>query len=301
MKIKITLTAICVCYWLSATAQQDPIYAQYLNNPMTLNPAFAGINNQFSARLQYRTQWAGMDANPKTFNFSSNISIVQNKVGIGLMVMQDKLGDIRNTEVSIPVAYKIKLQEEMYLSFGMQAGFLNQRNDLTGINIYDPTDEAFKAYSETKFNLGSGIMLKHDKFRIGVSVPRMLPASINTSGTPIELYSQHYYLFGSYNSRINDNLWFKPSVLLRGTKGTPLSTDINATVTYREYYSGGIFTRNFKTYGALLQVLFKNYHLAYVFELPGSKDASLRFTSHEITLGISRGIFTYHDNVPKAF
>jgi len=286
---------------VNTSAQQDPIYAQYLNNLLTINPAYAGINKQFSARVQYRTQWAGMDANPRTFNFSSNVSIVQNKMGLGLMVMQDKLGDIRNIEVSIPVSYKIQLQEETYLSFGMQAGFLNQRNDLSDLNIHDPTDDAFKSYSETKFNLGTGLMLKHDKYRIGISVPRLLPATINTSGTSIELYSQHYYLFGSYNSRINDNLWFKPSLLLRGTKGTPLSADLNATVTYREYYSSGIFTRNFKTYGALVQVLFKNYHFAYVFELPGSKDASLRFTSHEITLGISRGIFTYHDNVPKVF
>jgi type IX secretion system PorP/SprF family membrane protein len=282
-------------------AQQDPIYAQYLTNPLTINPAYAGINNQFSARIQYRAQWAGIDANPRTFNLNSNTSIVQNKMGVGLMILQDKLGDIRNIEVAIPVAYKIKLQEETYLSFGMQGGFINQRTDLTGLNIQDPTDNAFKAFSEITFNVGSGIMLKHDKYRIGFSVPRLLPATINTSGASIELYKQHYYMFGSYNFRMNDNLWFKPSVLLRGTKGAPLSADINTIVTFREYYSGGLFTRNFKTYGALLQVLVKNYHLAYVFELPGSKDASLRFISHEITIGISRGLFTYHDLVPKIF
>ena len=27
----------------------DPIYAQYLTNPLTINPAYAGINNQFTA------------------------------------------------------------------------------------------------------------------------------------------------------------------------------------------------------------------------------------------------------------
>jgi type IX secretion system PorP/SprF family membrane protein len=301
MKSLLPLSAWVCCIAIQAYGQQDPIYAQYLSNPLTINPAFAGIHNQFSARMQYRTQWAGLDANPRTFNFSSNISIAQNKVGLGLMVLQDKLGDIKNIEVAVPVSYKIKLQEETYLSFGMQAGFVNQRTDLSGLNIRDAGDDAFKAYSETTFNLGSGVMLKHDKYRVGISVPRMLPTSINPSGASIELYRQHYYLFGSYNFRMNDKLWFKPSVLLRGTKGTPLSADVNTTVTYRDYYSAGLFTRNFQTYGVLMQALFKKYHLTYVFEIPQSKSASLQFTSHEIGIGFSTNIFTYHDLLPKVF
>jgi type IX secretion system PorP/SprF family membrane protein len=291
---------VCLLMSYATFAQQDPIYAQYLTNPLTINPAFAGIHNQFSARLQYRTQWAGMDANPRTFNFSSNISIVQNKVGLGLMILQDKLGDIRNLELAVPFSYKIKL-ENSTLSFGMQAGLINQKNNPSELTIHDPDDPAFAQYSTMAFNLGSGIMLKGERFRVGLSVPRMLPATINTQGQKFELYKQAYYLMGAYNFMFKDKLWFKPSLLLRGTKGTPLSADINATVTYRDYYSAGLFTRNFQTYGALIQVLFKNYHLTYVFELPQSKNAGLRFTSHEIGIGISKGMFTYHNNVPKVF
>jgi len=281
-------------------AQQDPIYAQYLNNPLTINPAYAGINNQFSARVQYRTQWAGIEANPKTFNFSSNISIAQNKVGVGLMVLQDNIGDLKNTEMATSFSYKIKF-EDTYLSFGMQAGFVRQSNDPSMLTIRDPGDPSFAPYTSTKFNLGTGLMLKGEKFRVGLSVPRLLPATVNSGGQDIELYKQYYYFFGAYNFRINDKLWFKPSTLLRGTQGAPISTDVNATFTFRDYYSGGIFTRNFKTYGVLLQALFKQYHLGYVFEVPGSKDSSLRFTSHEITLGVSLGLLTYHDKVAKVF
>ena len=51
----------------------------------------------------------------------------------------------------------------------------------------------------------------------------------------------------------------------------------------------------------LVQMLLKQCNIGYVFELPGSADSSLRFTSHEITLGVSMGVFTYHDNVAKVF
>jgi type IX secretion system PorP/SprF family membrane protein len=285
-----------------ATAQQDPIYAQYLNNPLPINPAYAGINDQFSARLQIRTQWAGIEANPITANFSGNISILQNKMGVGLVVTGDKLGDIQNIEVCVPVSYKIKFENDTYLSFGMQAGVVNQSNEPSALNIRDGDDPAFASFSEISFNLGAGLMLKNDKYRIGISAPRLVPAKFTTmDGTTLELYKQHYYLFGSYIFRMNDKLWFRPSVLLRGTPNTPISFDINPTFTFREFYSAGIFTRNFKSYGALVQVLLKNFHLGYVFELPGTSDSSLRFTSHEITLGVSIGVLTYHDKVAKVF
>ncbi len=59
MKKSVPLLLILFCFTQKLSAQQDPIYAQYLNNPLTINPAYAGINNQFSARVQARTQWAG--------------------------------------------------------------------------------------------------------------------------------------------------------------------------------------------------------------------------------------------------
>jgi type IX secretion system PorP/SprF family membrane protein len=301
MKLSITILLTLFCFSQKILAQQDPIYAQYLNNPLTINPAYAGINNQFGARLQYRTQWAGIEANPRTANFSGNMAIMQNKMGLGLVVLHDQLGDIRNVELAIPVSYKIKFNDT-YLSFGMQAGFVNQNNNPDALEIRDAGDQAFTSFSETNFNLGAGLMLKNDKFRVGLSVPRLIPAKFTTlDGTPIELYKQHYYLFGSYNFMVNEKLWFRPSVLMRGTSGAPISLDLNPTFTFLELYSAGIFTRNFKTYGALVQMLYNNFHLGYVFELPGSKDSSLRFTSHEITLGISLGVLTYHDKVAKVF
>jgi type IX secretion system PorP/SprF family membrane protein len=301
MKNLILLLAIVILLFSQNTkAQQDPIYAQYLNNPLTINPAYAGINNQFSARLQMRTQWAGIDANPQTANFSSNISIVQNKMGTGLMLLHDQLGNVRNVEVAVPISYKIKMNDT-YFSFGMQAGIVNQKNNVTDLNIRDLDDPAFASYSAVSLNLGAGIMLKNDKYTVGLSMPRLLPTTLDLGGQTIELYNQHFYLFGSYIMRMNDKLSFKPSVLLRGTQGTPLSTDVNAMLTFREFYSAGIFTRNFKTHGMLVQMVYNQFNLGYVFELPGAADSSLRFTSHEVTLGISLGVLTYHDKVAKVF
>ena len=42
---------------LQAAAQQDPIYAQYINNPMLINPAYAGSNNMCQWRCRKGHTW----------------------------------------------------------------------------------------------------------------------------------------------------------------------------------------------------------------------------------------------------
>ena len=285
---------------LSARAQQDPIYAQYLNNTLLINPAYAGSNNMFNVALQYRVQWAGLEANPSTFNFSAHISARQNKLGIGLMASQDKIGDTKNTEINAVYAYKIKMKNAVF-SFGLQAGMIRYTNDASLLAIRDPGDPSFNNLSETKFNVGAGLLLKSDRYIVGLSVPRLIPVSVSQGGQSIELYKQHYYLFGAYVWFLSETIRFKPSILLRGTAGAPFSADVNASFTFKEHYTTGIFTRNFQTYGLLLQGSVKKYKLGYVFELPGSSASSLNFVSHEITLGMSMGVFTYHDQEVKTF
>lgn len=281
-------------------AQQDPIYAQYLNNPLIINPAYAGSNNMFNANLQYRTQWAGLDANPTTINFNSHMSAFQNRIGLGLIAVEDRIGDTKNTEFNTLYSYKLKLKNST-LSFGMQTGFIRYTNNPGMLNIRDAGDPAFNTFSETKFNTGAGLILKSDRYMVGLSVPRLLPATVSQGGQTIQLYSQNYYLFGSYVMFISPSVRFKPSVLLRGTQGAPLSADLNASINFKEFYTAGIFTRSFKSYGLLMQVMVKGVRLGYVFELPGSSASSLNFSSHELMLGISMAVLSNHDPIPKTF
>ena len=268
---------------------------------MIINPAFAGSNNMFSAGIQYRTQWSGLDGNPTTMNFNSNIALAQNRVGLGIQVIQDQLGDAKNTEFNSVFAYKLKLNDATF-SFGMQFGFIRYSTDASLLNIYDKTDPIFQNnISETKFNTGAGLLLKSDRYVIGLSVPRLLATTLSTGGQDILLYNQNFYLFGSYVVFLNENVRFKPSVLFRGTAGAPISTDLNASFNFQEYYTAGVFTRNFKTYGLLAQVIVKSFRFGYVFEIPGSQDSSLNFTSHEVTLGISLALLKGHDTTVKTF
>ena len=100
---------------------------------------------------------------------------------------------------------------------------------------------------------------------------------------------------------ISPSVRFKPSVMLRGTQGAPLSMDLNASINFKEFYTAGIFTRNFKTFGLLTQLSYKAFKIGYVLELPSSSTSSLNFVSHEVSLGISLGVLGFHDLAHKTF
>jgi type IX secretion system PorP/SprF family membrane protein len=298
---KIILVA-CLAIVFSAQAQQDPLYSQYMLNPLVINPAYAGLNNQFNAMVGYRTQWTGYEGQPKTFNASAHTSLVNNKVGAGILFINDKLGNISNSETSISFAYKLLLKETV-LSFGMQAGIQNYKTDYADLNILDPGDNAFTGGEHgTRMNIGAGVILKTEKFFVGLSVPRLLPSTFKNGGQEFELYNQHYYLSGGYVHYLNERIRLKPSVLVRGVKGAPVSVDLAFNVNLNAIHTMGIFTRNFNTYGLLLQTLLKEkIRFGYVFELPTNKSVGTKFTTHEITLGILLSAFSFQEGTLSNF
>lgn len=298
---RILLIAITFLISQAALAQQDPLYSLYLNNPMVINPAYTGINNNLMAAINYRNQWAAFDGNPTTMAASGHLSLRDNKMGAGLLIISDKIGEVTNTSFSGSYSYKI-IKDEYAFSFGMQAGLINYKTDPSDLSLQNPDDPAFAAVQETKFNLGAGVMMKSEKYIIGFSVPRMISNSLTTQGGSVKVYQQHFYFFGGYAYYLSDRILLKPSVLLKGVKGAPASVDVNFNIDINRNYTAGIFTRNFQAFGLQAQFNFKEkYRLGYVFELPSNASVGTRFTTHEIMLSLRTAVFDFHNRSTSVF
>ena len=87
-------------------AQQDPLYNLYSFNQFMINPAYAGIYNNFNANLITRKQWAGIDGSPLT-NMLSFHSSISDRFGGGLLLINDRLGVNNNTEGQLSFSYKL--------------------------------------------------------------------------------------------------------------------------------------------------------------------------------------------------
>ncbi|MFZ2904953.1 MAG: type IX secretion system membrane protein PorP/SprF [Cyclobacteriaceae bacterium] len=300
LKPLFALNVLLCCLYSSAVAQIDPLYAQYLNNPLVINPAYTGLNKELAASVSFRKQWAGFDGSPTTMNATIHTSLFDNKMGAGIMVVSDQVGENKNTMAMATYGYKIQM-EDIFLSFGLQAGVVNYRADYLELNIEDETDPYFLANQNiTKPTFGAGFILHSNTFFLGLSVPRMLKTK-ETFSNGIEsvegsLYTQHFYGMASYIFFLNERIRLKPSALLKYVSENPLSVDLNAVLNIDERYGVGAFTRNFNTYGFLASIKFaQSYKFSYAFELPTNKSVGVNFTTHEITLGLNMAVFDFHD------
>ncbi|MBX2967276.1 MAG: type IX secretion system membrane protein PorP/SprF [Cyclobacteriaceae bacterium] len=279
-----------------AISQQDPLYAQYILNPFIINPAYAGFSKDVTAMAAYRTQWAGFDGHPETMSVSGHTSLVNNKMGLGLIVLQDRLGTSKTTETLVSYAYRIEMQNRSRVSFGLQAGAVNYRNDFSEL-IANPGDPKLQNHiSEFAPSFGAGIIYSSDRWYAGVSVPKMLKGSTVVNGNELIIYNQHAYAHASYLFLLSSRLKLKPFVMARYVKGAPINADFGATLNADDSYTIGLFTRNLTTYGAVAKINIGDMlRIGYVFELPTNKSVGLNYTAHEITIGIRARMFRFHD------
>ncbi|HRJ31058.1 MAG TPA: type IX secretion system membrane protein PorP/SprF [Cyclobacteriaceae bacterium] len=278
-------------------AQQDPLYSQYIFNPFIINPAYAGFSKDLTGLAAYRVQWAGMDGSPVTMNASGHMALADNRMGVGLTILQDKIGTNKTTEFLISYGYHISFRNDSRVSFGLQAGAINYRNDFNDLTI-DKNDPKFQSsISEFSPSFGAGIIYSSDKFYLSVSVPKMLDGKTTTDDNiDVVLYSQQFYGMGSYLFTLSHRLKLKPFIMARYTAGAPVNTDFGVALNADDSYTLGLFTRSLHTYGAMMKInLGDMLRVGYIFELPTDKSVGLNYTAHEITVGIRTRLLRFHD------
>jgi type IX secretion system PorP/SprF family membrane protein len=295
MRKLLLLSASILILCLPGKAQIDPLYAQYLSNPLLINPAYSGLNNNLNVGITYRKQWAGFDGSPATYNVNGHTSLLDNRMGVGLIVVKDNIGVNSNTEVHGTYAYRLELGQQ-YLSFGLQAGVISYKSANSELNPFDPNDPAFQGNQNyTKPSFGAGVILHSERYFLGLSVPRMLKAQVTVEDLETELYSQHFYAIGGYVFYLNEHVRLKPSVLLKSVSGSPVSTDVNFAVNLNERYTAGIYTRNLNAYGLMAQIKFADsYRFGYAFEVPSGESVGAKFTTHELSFGLNMAMFAFH-------
>src|SRR6188508_1673022 len=107
-------------FTIVASAQQDAQYTQYMYNTIVVNPAYAGSRQSMSIFALHRNQWVGVDGAPVTNSFSINTPLSERKVGLGLSVVNDKIGISTENNIAADFSYTIPASERYKLSFGLK-------------------------------------------------------------------------------------------------------------------------------------------------------------------------------------
>ncbi len=286
--MKRLLTYLFLLVFAGAFAQQEPMFTHYMENTLSVNPAYAGSRDALTFTLLHRSQWIGFQGAPVTQTFTLHTPVSSDKLGLGLAFVNDNIGAASNGSLYFDFAYRIKLKSA-HLAFGVSAGLNRYILDFSDGYIPDANDpQALNYQSEFMPNFGAGVYYYSQKFYVGMSVPRILTVNLLNSSIESNLLTQarHYYLIGGGIFDLGKNLKFFPTTLVKYTYSAVPELDATASFVFKDLVRAGAMVRSTGTMGVLLGLFLpRGFSVGYSFDWSTNNATGVyNAGSHELML-----------------
>lgn len=274
-------------------AQQISFSSQYYTNRFITNPAFTG-NKEFSnAYLGHRSQWANVKGAPQTSYFTIDAPVKEKNVGLGLKLYSYSTDIISQVGAFATYSYKIKVNADNDLYFGLAMGMLDNKIDYANAVMRDKDDPFFvlQQQNKTVFSADLGLAYVWKKLELGLAIPQILGNNVNY-GTDVG-YIRHFNLARHYQGSIKyefdivkeKQITAFPLIMVRAVQGAPIQYDINAVVDWKKMGWVGVTYHSGYAVAISAGVRYKNFSLGYAYDLGMSPIKSYTGSSTEFLLG----------------
>jgi type IX secretion system PorP/SprF family membrane protein len=313
----LSLAALSMIFGI-ASAQQVPMYSQYIMNGFLVNPSFAGRDGYTTVTLTTREQWVGLNYSPATYAASFQTRILKNsyiskatsvrkklvrptkggKVGLGGYIFSDYNGIMRRTGFEAAYAYHISMgQTGGYpnnLAFGLALSVYQFAIDTKNQLLYtvDPyLDNYAKSVVIPDFNFGASYTTA--KYYAGFAMTNILRGSLlfadtsNTKRTELG----NFYLTGGMKIPLNNQFTLEPSAFIKSSDMflKSVQMDLTARVYFKEDYWAGISYRTNDAIIAMLGLKYDRFYFAYAVDFTLTQIRRQSFGTHELTLAVKFG------------
>ncbi|MCW3464946.1 PorP/SprF family type IX secretion system membrane protein [Chitinophaga nivalis] len=297
--------------------QQNLQFSQYVFNMLSVNPAYAGYKEDLYLNATYRHQWVSFPGAPQTGSVSLDgvINSRDERVGLGVQAMFDKLGPQDAASFYGMYSYRIPLDEEgtRRLCLGIGAGVSQYSVDGTALQYNDAGDPSVPAAKVSSFvpDARFGIYYYTPNFYASVSVMDLF--SLYTDNTKyywsgytykVIRKTQHLYLTAGTLINLSEKLKLKPSFLIKEDFKGPTNLDLNAflLISDRVWLGGSYRTgvrlwskshldndlEQLDAWSAIVEIYAtERLRIGYAYDVTISKMASSQSGSHEISLGFT--------------
>lgn len=282
-------------------AQQDAQFTQYMYNTININPGYAGSRGVMSVFGLHRTQWLGLDGAPTTNTFSTNTPINNSNLGLGVSLVNDKIGPTTENAISVDLSYTVRTSDTYKLSFGIKGTADIYNLDLNKLTFDSSNDPQFQIF-DNKFrpNIGAGVYFHSNKFYIGLSVPNFIESDrFNNDNVSIYAEKIKYYLIGGYVFDLSSDLKFKPAFLSKLEQGAPLQLDASANFMFYDKFVFGVAYRWSASVNAMAGFqITDGLYLGYGYDHETTNLRKYNSGSHEIFLRFE--FFKNYDRITTA-
>lgn len=284
--------------FLQAQAQFEPQFTQFMFNETFINPAYTGSREHIALAGLYRNQWVGIDGAPKTQTFSAHSPLRNERIGLGLNILNEEIGVTHDFSFFANYAYRIPMQKGTF-AMGISAGLINHQEQLVDVNIQEPGDGAFFGTPKlTVPNVGFGTYYSSRNFYIGLSVPRLLQNKVDAESgkaqNKVTIPYWHYYLMGGYVHPLNESVKIKPTFMVKAVSGSPIIADVGLNFLFSEVLWVGGAYRTSDSWAALISFQINSQlRMGYSYDYTITDLQKYNSGTHEITLGYD---FSFNKN-----
>lgn len=174
----VTLQSV-ICNLQSVSAQ-DVRFTQQFANPLRLNPALMGSNNDMRAIMNYRSQWGTVNKGYTTSSFSFLYPLFmksdlwkmaegKSKLDFGLNVLNDKAGAFNTMDALLAIGYGLRVSSSHFLALSLSGGYVQKSLDasnqtfdeqyvLGSYNASNPSGQTILNQQASYVDVGFGAM-----------------------------------------------------------------------------------------------------------------------------------------------
>lgn len=178
-----------------AVAQNEPLFSTSFQLPVAGNPGAVGRSGAFDATAAMRQQWVGFDGAPQQFFIAADaeLNFLRNFHGVGVSVMQDKVGPVTALNMGASYSFHIYLDKAL-LGIGAKFGVHNIKFSTADLHTspsglsdgYHQESDALLSgneESESAFDVGLGAYYQSEKAYAGIAFAHLTAPEIELVST----------------------------------------------------------------------------------------------------------------------
>lgn len=293
--LSVIFSLICNLLGGVALAQSEPQFTGSFLLPSVVNPAAAGASGQAAVTAAFRQQWVGFDGAPRQMLIAADMELafLKNFHGVGVAVVQDKIGAMTNLQMSAAYSFHIYLDKGL-LGLGTRFGAYNVKFDASDLHTapselsdgyHQESDELLSGAddSQTAFDAALGAFYQSQKAFASLSVSHLTAPSLRLKSDavinirPVLNLSAGYLLGKNFKQRS-----FEPRFALM-TDFASWQLEMTATVNFNKVFWAALGARLQDALLAQAGVKLRNgLDISYAYDLSLSKLKRYNTGSHEI-------------------
>lgn len=295
---KILLLVVVVMTMGVMHAQQAPIFTNYSNSYAVINPGYYGLSEGVNTMGIYRNQWSGFKdgttgkvVSPNTFLVSADMPIKVLRGGVGISVMNDRIGLENNVMFNLGYSYHLDLGPGT-MGLGLALNLNNRKVDFANAHPLNENDPVIPASEQSDmlvdFNIGVFYMVP-ETFYVAFSTTSLMEAKGKAlegkSSTSASFVGDRtFYLVAGYEYQFfNPMFKLNPSMMILSDVAST-QYNLSSRLWYNNKMCFGVNYRYEESIGLLAGFTIKGIQINYAYDInimglniPGSHEVSISY------------------------